>query len=193
MYCNGTHGQSLGSLGQYEGEVSFVEDVVMENIWMLNGQYGGRIKVWAGESVGSGWVRNITYRNFWQARTDYGVYLDSCYFNIPSEECNAFPSKMSVEDVVFENFSGYTSGKNGRAVARLTCSTSEDAVCNNITFRNFTMTSPCGDEAVVICDGVDDLGYDCVPFDSDEARAALADTCVTEQVTIEPPWPVREW
>lgn len=62
MYCNGTHGQSLGSLGQYEGEMSFVKDIVMENIWMLNGDYGGRIKVWAGESVGYGSVDNITYR-----------------------------------------------------------------------------------------------------------------------------------
>jgi galacturan 1,4-alpha-galacturonidase len=38
MYCNGTHGQSMGSLGQYKGEKSFVQDVVIENVWLLNGQ-----------------------------------------------------------------------------------------------------------------------------------------------------------
>lgn len=38
MYCNGTHGQSMGSLGQYAGEKSFIQDVVIENVWMLNGQ-----------------------------------------------------------------------------------------------------------------------------------------------------------
>lgn len=38
MYCNGTHGQSMGSLGQYAGEKSFVQDVVIENVWLLNGQ-----------------------------------------------------------------------------------------------------------------------------------------------------------
>lgn len=37
MYCNGTHGQSMGSLGQYEGEVSNVFDVHIENVWMMNG------------------------------------------------------------------------------------------------------------------------------------------------------------
>lgn len=37
MYCNGTHGQSMGSLGQYQGEVSNVFDVHIENVWMMNG------------------------------------------------------------------------------------------------------------------------------------------------------------
>jgi galacturan 1,4-alpha-galacturonidase len=38
MYCNGTHGQSMGSVGQYAGEMSFIKDVVIENVWLLNGQ-----------------------------------------------------------------------------------------------------------------------------------------------------------
>lgn len=193
MYCNGTHGQSLGSLGQYAGETVYVEDVLIENVWMLNGDYGGRIKVWAGENIGQGWVRNITYRNFWSGNIDYAAFLDSCYFNIPADTCNKFPSKMNVTDVTFENFSGYSSGRYGNAVARLTCSTSKSAVCKNITFKNFNVTTPCGGKPVVICDGVQGLGQDCVPFDSDEARAALAARCSIPSVTIAPPWPVREW
>ncbi|GJC97419.1 glycosyl hydrolase family 28 [Colletotrichum higginsianum] len=63
MYCNGTHGQSIGSLGQYPGEMSFVKDVHIENVWMLNGDYSGaRIKTWAGPNVGYGFVDNITYK-----------------------------------------------------------------------------------------------------------------------------------
>jgi galacturan 1,4-alpha-galacturonidase len=62
MYCNGTHGQSIGSLGQYKGEKSFVKDVVIENVWLLNGQHGARIKTWAGPDVGYGFVDNITFR-----------------------------------------------------------------------------------------------------------------------------------
>ena len=68
-YCNGTHGQSMGSLGQYLGEKSFVKDVVIENIWLLNGDNGARIKSWAGPDVGYGFVDNVTFR---YARTPQG-------------------------------------------------------------------------------------------------------------------------
>jgi galacturan 1,4-alpha-galacturonidase len=70
----------MGSLGQYEGEVSNVHDVHIENVWMMNGdvgapfdlslsaipntlQYSGaRIKVWAGNSTGTGFVNNVTFK-----------------------------------------------------------------------------------------------------------------------------------
>ncbi|KAF9873616.1 glycosyl hydrolase family 28 [Colletotrichum karsti] len=118
MYCNNSHGQSLGSLGQYEGEYVFVKDVVIENVWMLNGNNGARIKVWAGENVATGFVENVTFRNFWSENDDWPVFLDSCYFNIDAETCNKFPSKMKVSNVLFENFRGISSGSKGRAVAR---------------------------------------------------------------------------
>lgn len=82
MYCNGTHGQSMGSIGQYAGEKSIIEDVVIENIWMLNGQFGARLKSWAGPDVGYGYINNVTFRNFWNANNEYAAYLDSCYFNV---------------------------------------------------------------------------------------------------------------
>ncbi|KAF6793347.1 glycosyl hydrolase family 28 (exopolygalacturonase) [Colletotrichum sojae] len=194
MYCNNSHGQSLGSLGQYEGEYVFVKDVVIENIWMLNGNNGARIKVWAGEHVATGFVDNITFRNFYSANDDWPIFLDSCYFNIDAETCNRFPSKMSVSNVLFENFSGISSGSKGRAVARVSCSTNEEGRCQNIRFKNFNVTSPCGGEPVVICDGLDgDLGVPCVPFDSPEAKAALADKCTGSKATIAPPWDVRDY
>ncbi|CCF36834.1 glycosyl hydrolase family 28 [Colletotrichum higginsianum] len=191
MYCNGTHGQSIGSLGQYPGEMSFVKDVHIENVWMLNGDYSGaRIKTWAGPNVGYGFVDNITYKNFWVARMDYGIILDSCYFNINETTCEQHPSGMNVSNVLFENFTGYTSGIYGNAVAKLTCSTNPDAVCHNIKFKNFNVTSPCGGEPVVICDGIDGgLDAPCVSIDSDEAKAALAAKCQTPLAPInEHPW-----
>ncbi|KXH25404.1 glycosyl hydrolase family 28 [Colletotrichum nymphaeae SA-01] len=191
MYCNGTHGQSIGSLGQYAGEMSYVKDVHIENVWMLNGDYSGaRIKTWAGPNVGYGFVDNITYKNFWVARMDYGVILDSCYFNINETTCEQYPSGMNVSNVLFENFTGYTSGIYGNAVAKLTCSTNPDAVCHNIKFKNFNVTSPCGGEPVIICDGVDGgIDTPCVSIDSDEAKAALAAKCQTPLAPInEKPW-----
>ncbi|KAH7024533.1 exo-polygalacturonase [Microdochium trichocladiopsis] len=191
MYCNGTHGQSIGSLGQYEGEKSFVEDVVIENVWLLNGQHGARLKTWAGEHVGYGYINNVTFRNFWQAANEYASYVDSCYFNIPTDVCAQYPSKMNLTNILFENFTGYTSGKYGRAVARLTCSSSPDAVCENIQFKNFQIETPCGNkEPVIICDGIKGgLGVPCVPYNSTEAKAALADKCtVPAATTTVQPW-----
>nr|XP_036589175.1 exopolygalacturonase [Colletotrichum truncatum]KAF6800817.1 exopolygalacturonase [Colletotrichum truncatum] len=191
MYCNGTHGQSIGSLGQYPGEMSFVKDVHIENVWMLNGDYSGaRIKTWAGPNVGYGYVENITYKNFWLARMDYGIILDSCYFNINETTCEQYPSGMNVSNVLFENFTGYTSGIYGNAVAKLTCSTNPDAVCHNIKVKNFNVTSPCGGDPVIICDGIDGgIDVPCVSIDSDEAKAALAAKCQTPLAPIDTkPW-----
>ncbi|KAJ4421306.1 hypothetical protein N0V82_003816 [Gnomoniopsis sp. IMI 355080] len=192
IYCNGSHGQSMGSIGQYEGEKDIIENVLIENAWMLNGQFGGRLKTWAGPNVGYGYIKNVTFRNIWSANTEYSAYLDSCYFNINASECAAYPSAVNISDITFENFSGYTSGKYGRAVARLTCSTSPNAVCENIVFKNFTVTSPCGngtDSSVVICDGIHDLGIPCVNSTSAEAVAALAATCSVPLATLsEEPW-----
>ncbi|RBR05483.1 hypothetical protein FVER53590_30008 [Fusarium verticillioides] len=191
MYCNGTHGQSIGSLGQYRGEVSNVYDVHIENVWMMNGDYSAaRIKVWAGEETGTGFVNNVTFKNFWVGRMDYGIFLDSCYFNISSEECNAHLSGMQITNIHFENFTGYTSGVYGNAVARLSCLAVEDAVCANITVKDFNVRTPCGGEPVIICDGMHgDIGVDCVPYDSDEAKGALKAKCTTPMAAIDTdPW-----
>ncbi|RKL16212.1 hypothetical protein BFJ68_g5463 [Fusarium oxysporum] len=162
MYCNGTHGQYSAA----------------------------RIKVWAGEETGTGFVNNVTFKNFWVARMDYGIFLDSCYFNISAEECNAHPSGMQITNIHFENFTGYTSGVYGNAVARLSCSAAEDAICANITVKDFNVKTPCGGDPVIICDGMHgDIGVDCVPYDSDEAKAALNAKCKTPMAAIDTdPW-----
>jgi galacturan 1,4-alpha-galacturonidase len=129
-------------------------------------------------------------RNFWIARMDYGILLDSCYFNKTTEECNAFPAGMDITNIRFENFTGYTSGVYGNAVARLSCSTSESAICENITISDFNVKAPCGGEPIIICDGVNnDVGVDCVSIDSEEAQAALSAKCKTDIVDIDTsPW-----
>lgn len=120
---------------------------------------------------------------------DYGIFLDSCYFNISAEECSQYPAGMDITNIRFENFTGYTSGVYGDAVARLSCSSAESAVCENITVVDFDVHTPCGGAPVIICDGVGDIGVDCVPFDSDEARVALQANCTTPIVGIDrEPW-----
>lgn len=71
LVCNGSHGVSVGSLGQYVDEYDIVENVTVYNISMSNASDGARIKVWPGiESSegalldgggGSGYVKNVTY------------------------------------------------------------------------------------------------------------------------------------
>jgi len=48
MQCNGSHGISVGSLGQYAGETDIVANVYVHNISMANAQNGARIKVFGG-------------------------------------------------------------------------------------------------------------------------------------------------
>jgi galacturan 1,4-alpha-galacturonidase len=85
-----------------------------------------------------------------------------------------------------ENFTGYSSGKYGDAVARLTCSTSKDAVCENIKFKNFNIKTPCGGKPVILCDGVKDIGVDCVSATSAEGKAALANKCTAPEASASP-------
>lgn len=99
---------------------------------------------------------------------------------------------MNISDILFENFTGSTSGRYGRAIVSFTCSTSPDAVCENIKVKNFNVTSPCGGPVIGICDGIQGgIGDDipCYSADSEEATAALADTCEAPQATYTgKPW-----
>jgi hypothetical protein len=65
MYCDGSHGISVGSLGQYYGVSDIVSDIYIKNITMLNAEHGARIKVFPGHNDtssvsggGTGYVRN---------------------------------------------------------------------------------------------------------------------------------------
>lgn len=82
LQCNGSHGISVGSLGQYQGEYDIVEDVYVYNISMSNASDGARIKIWPGvppnttgssSGGGAGYVRNITYELFYNTNNDCEV------------------------------------------------------------------------------------------------------------------------
>ena len=75
LWCNGSHGISVGSLGQYPGAYDIVENIFVSNISMHNASDGARIKVWPNSPSalsgdlqgggGSGRVRNVTYGTFY--------------------------------------------------------------------------------------------------------------------------------
>ncbi|GAB1207725.1 hypothetical protein APSETT445_006455 [Aspergillus pseudonomiae] len=160
LWCNNTHGVSMGSIGQYPGVMDIIENAYIENVTLLNGQNGARLKAWAGKDVGYGRINNITYKNIHIENTDAPVVLDQCYFDIEEAECAQYPSQVNVTNILFENISGTSSGKNGKVVADLVCS--PNAVCSDIQLKNIDLTSPSGSPPEIICDGVQgDIGVEC--------------------------------
>lgn len=88
----------MGSIGQYTGEMDIIENVYIENVWMLNSQFGGRLKTWAGPDVGYGYINNVTFKNFYNAGNQYAAYLDSCYFNVSFLNMN--PKRIPARDQI---------------------------------------------------------------------------------------------
>ena len=160
LWCNGTHGVSMGSIGQYPGTLDYIENAYIRNVTLLNGQNGARLKAWAGPNVGYGYINNITFQDFIIGNTDNPIVLDQCYFNVNASTCAAYPSRVNITNVLFENISGTSSGKEGRVVADLTCS--PDAVCSDIKLSNVDLTSPAGSPPEIVCSNIQgDIGVPC--------------------------------
>jgi len=138
LNCNGSHGISVGSLGQFAGMFDIVENVTSTNVRMSNAQNGARIKAWAGQGVGSGIVRNVTFRDFIESNVDNPVVIDQCYMT-SAANCTAFPSNVFIEDIFFSRISGTSSGQ---VVAKLACS--PDGRCSDISVSDLNLTSPLG-------------------------------------------------
>ncbi|KAG0639891.1 putative exopolygalacturonase B [Tuber brumale] len=173
LWCNGTHGVSMGSIGQYPGVMDIIENVYIENVTMLNAQNGARLKAWAGPNVGYGRISNVTYNGFHVDKVDYPLILNQCYFKINQTECAKHPSEVDILNIAFLKFSGMSSGKRGRLIAEVVCS--PNAACENIFMEDINIRSPISGPVVVTCDGIKgDMGIDCVPANSTEAKAARA-------------------
>lgn len=105
LRCNGTHGISVGSLGQYPDRIDIVENVLARNISLFNSSDGARIKVWPDAyseksasltgGGGSGLVRNITYDGLFLDNLDYGVEITQCYGQNNETECFKHPVRSS--------------------------------------------------------------------------------------------------
>ncbi|EKD14049.1 uncharacterized protein L3040_007947 [Drepanopeziza brunnea f. sp. 'multigermtubi'] len=171
IYCNGTHGVSMGSIGQYSGVKDHIYNVHIENITMLNGEYGARLKSWAGQNVGYGFIDNVTFKNVYNYNNDVPIMLDACYFEVNSTMCSQYPSRVDMTNIRFSNFTGSSSGINGPVIANLVCS--PNAICTNITLEDINLTHPNGSSPVIICEGI--AGGVGVPCVSDGSIPAVLD------------------
>ncbi|KAJ3835545.1 pectin lyase fold/virulence factor [Lentinula raphanica] len=160
--CTGSHGISVGSLGQFSGVFDIVQNVTAINIQMSDAENGARIKAFAGDNVGSGMVQNITFQNFVVSDVDNPVVIDQCY-ETSADDCEEFPSNVFIQDIFFNNISGTGSGSQ---VASLDCS--PDGRCSDITVSGFDLSGPDGKTT-----------YECQNVDLSGNAASLFGTCTT--------------
>ncbi|KAF6799485.1 exopolygalacturonase [Colletotrichum sojae] len=172
LICNGSHGISVGSLGQYVGTYDIVENLYVYNTTMSNASDGARIKVWPGIDTpfqpslsgggGSGYVRNVTYDTFHHSNNDNAITIDQCYGQKNQTLCNEYPSNMTISDIYFKNMDGTASKKNDPRVGSLVCSSPEK--CKNINAKNINVKAPSGKTAQWLCVNLDTglLDINCV-------------------------------
>jgi galacturan 1,4-alpha-galacturonidase len=179
VWCNGTHGVSMGSIGQYPGVMDYISNAYIKNVTLVNGQNGARLKAWAGKDVGYGYIRNITYEDIKVANTDAPLVLDQCYINIKPDICAKYPSKVNISDINFINFEGTSSGKRGDVVVELKCS--PGAECKNIKLKNINIRNPKSKakdrKGLLVCDSIKgDVGMDCISSaEAQKLKKAKAD------------------
>nr|XP_036581871.1 exopolygalacturonase X [Colletotrichum truncatum]KAF6790428.1 exopolygalacturonase X [Colletotrichum truncatum] len=176
LTCFGSHGISVGSLGQYPKSFDIVENVYIYNNTLNGAADSARIKVWPGAETdfqpdlagggGAGYVRNITYDGFYGTNNDNAIKIDQCYGEKNATRCAEFPSKMNISDIVFKNFAITTNSKNAPRAGDLICS--GPGTCKNIRADNITITVPGTQEQYWACRYVDESllnlgGRGCVP------------------------------
>ncbi|KAF9002751.1 pectin lyase-like protein [Cyathus striatus] len=103
-YCEGGHGLSIGSLGK-GGQVSDVQNVLIENVFMNNTLYAARFKSWTG---GNGLARNITWKNIGFLNVPFPIYVTQNYWDqgVGPKPNSTSTNNTHIEDFVFQNFAG---------------------------------------------------------------------------------------
>ncbi|KAF3933846.1 Exopolygalacturonase [Dactylella cylindrospora] len=162
--CNGSHGISVGSLGQYPKYFDIVENVYIFNCTMTDSGNAARIKVWSGEySIQPGWVEggggghglvnNVTWDAIRLRNVDNAIEVTQCYGQSNITRCNEVPATLKIQNVLFRGMYGTTSKKNDPRVGSLVCA--GEANCNNIYARDINAFPPSAKDPFFICNRMD--------------------------------------
>ncbi|KAI3393570.1 hypothetical protein diail_3919 [Diaporthe ilicicola] len=176
--CTGSHGISVGSLGQYKGQTDIAEDLYIYNISMADASDAARIKVWPGVETafqdllngggGLGRVRNVTYDTFYHNNNDRAITITQCYGQKNQTLCNEFPANLTISDITMRNFWGTTSEKLDPEAGSLVCSAADR--CSNIVAQNISVNVPSGESPVYECSNVDPELLDLACVDPEDDR-----------------------
>ncbi|PSN73831.1 exopolygalacturonase [Corynespora cassiicola Philippines] len=175
--CIGSHGISVGSLGQYANKTDIVENLYIYNVSLTNSSDGARIKVWPGIETsfqtllngggGLGRVRNVTYDLFRNVNNDRAITITQCYGQKNQTLCYEHPANLTIEDITIKNMYGTTSEKEDPLAGTLVCSAPDR--CSNIRAENITVQVPSGEVPLYACKNVDSglLPFNCTEPEDD--------------------------
>ncbi|KAL9620689.1 MAG: hypothetical protein Q9160_004825 [Pyrenula sp. 1 TL-2023] len=96
--CYNSNGMTIGSVGQYPPTPDYVENVVFEDVRLINSIDGAYIKTWQGTPQdntgngdsgggGSGYVRNVTFRNFEVTNVGLPIQISQCIYSENAASC----------------------------------------------------------------------------------------------------------
>ncbi|KAH1601531.1 hypothetical protein KXX44_004097 [Aspergillus fumigatus] len=152
MYCNDSHGISVGSLGHHIGQVDIVENILVCNtsLKLRLESKSGLEQLATPTSTGgsSGWDRNVTYEGMHNYHNDWAIKMTQFYVAPNQTACNEHPASFIVEYIMFMNFDGTTSKTRAPYIASLSTPT-QMYVRKKIRAENINVVSPSGtDEAI---------------------------------------------
>jgi polygalacturonase len=125
MYCDGSHGLSIGSVGGKSN--NNVTSISFTNSVILNSQNGIRIKT---NSNTTGFISNILYENIRMENiSNYGIDIQQDYLN--GGPTGNPTNGVMIQDVVIRNVKGTAMGK-----ARDYYILCGEGSCKNITIEN---------------------------------------------------------
>ncbi|CDS12141.1 hypothetical protein LRAMOSA04336 [Lichtheimia ramosa] len=136
--CTGSHGLSVGSLGQYakDGEIDVVRDILVQDITCKDCQNGARIKTWPG---GKGLVQNITFDHMEVTNAENPIVITTHYCdNNQMDYCNGSDDEsLSIQDVTFNDIYGSVSGEKSNPIINMNCSI--NSPCSDIILTDINI------------------------------------------------------
>ncbi|OAG06774.1 exo-polygalacturonase [Paraphaeosphaeria sporulosa] len=158
---------AMGSIGQYENQVNFIENITAIDTVFIDTAYAGRIKSWTGRNTGVppnggggglGWARNISFTNFTLQNVDTPWYITQCTsYNGVKGGCDT--SLFHIDNMHWGNTTGTT--KNN-LVLSLQCSGAAPCTNINIFDNDLTVHKNGTTPTEFLCSNVDDpKGFKC--------------------------------
>ncbi|KAJ5895951.1 uncharacterized protein N7473_005350 [Penicillium subrubescens] len=154
--CIGSHGLSVGSLGKSSSDT--VKNIYVSGATMINSTKAAGIKTYpSGGSHGQSTVSNVTWTGVVVQGCDYAIQIQSCYGEDASY-CAEYPGDANLSGIVFDGFSGTTSGKYGSVTGNLDCGA--DGTCG-VKVSSYTVKAANGGTEVLCANTPSSLGVTC--------------------------------
>ncbi|UJO21503.1 Putative galacturan 1,4-alpha-galacturonidase A [Fulvia fulva] len=158
-------GIAFGSIGQYKESPDFVSNVTAQDISVAKdirpptggaGVSGGAyFKSWVGVEAGqppqgggggTGRVDNITFTGLSVQNVTNAIFVNKCYFKVPSQAQHCDTSTLVFGDLTFSNVSGTVKGSTG---VSLNCSAA--APCQDIKLEDVRLASVANKSVALTC------------------------------------------